>query len=948
MRIKIKAFKSCLDAEYIFEAGKMTLLDGGSGAGKTTILQAIFWAMYGNMRGIYNNTGITKNLSVELTLPGIKIFRKKNSDLLVLTIYENNGDQIIEMNPEGSSPIFEKTYENAIAQAEIDKRYGNRDLFHAATYIEQKDRCTLLSGTGAERLELLNSLSFTGESPKEYISKINTALKSATLDFEKAQAVYSSDSAKFLEEVEKIPPVSYTRKDLQEMTDNISKKETQLQELYEKLLSQQRLEGSIAYLENLSKSVKIPSLKPNPKPKLDVFNLPEPVLANEYEIPIDIPTLEILKADKDDNIILSYEDYIQEKNRLTTLSKQLTKEKLLLEKLKKELREQKEREEKRRVWEQEKQGLEEELRDKPISKVLVTEEQIWEARNLEKLVEEEKNKAEKIGIEYDLDVISSKLVPLEKTLESYLKCEANLETYSKLLDVEKKLTETYEPDVEAIEKISSKLFEELSDMKRGLDVLSCPSCDSHLRYTKSSLELADHSPISKTTLGKKQKEYDDSVKKLNEEKKLSSQYKNLLVERSCYDLDDNERFEMESYDSTRLPRLQRLIANLKDIKFYEPLSVFELEEQFSIQEKRKSLEKLEQQYETLIGNNITEEQVSEQEEKVNELDNSTETSEELESLYQQEQERLKKNQALLKAVSQKMDKQQAVIKELQKKEANRLSKIKLFKVEKKKWIEKKDRFEKQNQVAMEEYLVIERENEAIQKEIETVYNCIFSYRGQIEHLQLQIDLELKTCHANLRAEIGFDKTKMEEMKLYIDMVLVLTKKQEELDKQSLFCIEKENDVAALQELKLTALQVEAEHLQDTVTNINYMLQTTLPIFFHDPITMVLHLYKKTKDSKKDNYLKPGLNFEISYKGSRFDDVKSLSGGEGDRISLALLLALNFCSSSPLLMMDECVSSLEQELKESVLEAIKLVPDKTIIVIDHDETMTGFYDTVISI
>ena len=82
MHIKIVGFKIHIDVEFIFQNGEMTLLKGSSGAGKSTILQAVFWALYGNMRSIYNNAGITKNLSVTLSLPGITIYRKKNPELL--------------------------------------------------------------------------------------------------------------------------------------------------------------------------------------------------------------------------------------------------------------------------------------------------------------------------------------------------------------------------------------------------------------------------------------------------------------------------------------------------------------------------------------------------------------------------------------------------------------------------------------------------------------------------------------------------------------------------------------------------------------------------------------------------------------------------------------------------------------------------------------------------
>jgi len=155
----------------------------------------------------------------------------------------------------------------------------------------------------------------------------------------------------------------------------------------------------------------------------------------------------------------------------------------------------------------------------------------------------------------------------------------------------------------------------------------------------------------------------------------------------------------------------------------------------------------------------------------------------------------------------------------------------------------------------------------------------------------------------------------------------------------------QNDVQALNNLKLKSVDVECKQLEDTINNINTVLETTLPIFFDDPITLKLLLYKKVK---KNDSLKPGLNLEISQKGFTCYKIDSLSGGEGDRISLALMLALNFVSNSPLILFDECVSSLDGDLKEKCIEAIKLIANKTVICIDHDDGLEGFYDSVINI
>ena len=77
----------------------------------------------------------------------------------------------------------------------------------------------------------------------------------------------------------------------------------------------------------------------------------------------------------------------------------------------------------------------------------------------------------------------------------------------------------------------------------------------------------------------------------------------------------------------------------------------------------------------------------------------------------------------------------------------------------------------------------------------------------------------------------------------------------------------------------------------------------------------------------------------------------LSGGEKDRISLALTVALACVNPSPVLFLDECMSSLNTDLRENCIDALKKFvvaqTGKTIINIEHSG-IEGYYDNVISI
>lgn len=124
-----------------------------------------------------------------------------------------------------------------------------------------------------------------------------------------------------------------------------------------------------------------------------------------------------------------------------------------------------------------------------------------------------------------------------------------------------------------------------------------------------------------------------------------------------------------------------------------------------------------------------------------------------------------------------------------------------------------------------------------------------------------------------------------------------------------------------------------------IDSINSHAQDYLDDFFPDnPITIQLQAFKE--NNKK--IIKPSINLEISYKGSDID-ISSLSGGEFSRIVLAFTLALAEIFNSPLILLDECTSSLDQELNSIVMDSIKKsFPDKVILVIAH-QVVAGDYD-----
>ena len=151
------------------------------------------------------------------------------------------------------------------------------------------------------------------------------------------------------------------------------------------------------------------------------------------------------------------------------------------------------------------------------------------------------------------------------------------------------------------------------------------------------------------------------------------------------------------------------------------------------------------------------------------------------------------------------------------------------------------------------------------------------------------------------------------------------------------------DYAASTLLKEKVLQAESISIVNIVNSINTHAQEYLNTFFpNDPISVRLVAFKETKKS-----VKPQINIEIDYKGMDVD-INMLSGGELSRVVLAYTLALSEIFNSKIILLDECTSSLDQELTTTVIEGIKSnFPDKLIVIIAH-QVVSGIFDKEISI
>lgn len=157
MIITLKNFRCYEDKTFDFGETGLTLLSGSSGVGKSTILIAIYFCLYGTGTKL-TSSGKT-SCSVEMTFDGMKILRTKRPNRVVV----------------------DDTYEDQVAQDIINKRFGS--TFDVTGYISQNAINSFIMMSPTDKLAFLEKFTFNDVDLvqiktrcKAYISEKNNKL----------------------------------------------------------------------------------------------------------------------------------------------------------------------------------------------------------------------------------------------------------------------------------------------------------------------------------------------------------------------------------------------------------------------------------------------------------------------------------------------------------------------------------------------------------------------------------------------------------------------------------------------------------------------------------------------------------------------------------------------------------------------------------------------------
>ena len=507
---------------------------------------------------------------------------------------------------------------------------------------------------------------------------------------------------------------------------------------------------------------------------------------------------------------------------------------------------------------------------------------------------------------------------IEKIEESLWKeytedeCKDTINDYKQIIKDIEKLTELefnldrYKVDEEQLNSFVDELEktkEEIVSKKKLLDklemqqdIFQCPSCSIQLRFRDSDLYILENSVSTEIYEQENIDTVTDEISKLKRkitmfEKTIPIKQNNLIRYK---ELSKSIQTIKEQYDGD-LPQLSEMTKDLDYIKTYY-----------------SSQQELSKQLKSLISNESYSSTIMSFEKSVKKQLNRIESlKKETKIIYHDiDEEELRKN-----IVTQTHNKEKL---ENIRENTNNLGR-------------KQNDYEKQ----LDEY-----KNDHIEKykkirDVSTVENIIKNHTTDLTSFE-----ETKAVHEKNVENIK----KYQEYKKTLDIYNSWKEKVEHLKKDE---IENRKLYGASTLMKEKILEAESISMLNVISSINTHTHTYLEAFFPDnPISVKLVPFKESKKGKTTT-MKAQINLQIEYKGMEAD-INMLSGGELSRVILSFALALGEMFNTPMMLLDECTSSLDQELTGIVMDGIRENFNGKLVLIIAHQVVKGQFDQVITI
>jgi len=166
-----------------------------------------------------------------------------------------------------------------------------------------------------------------------------------------------------------------------------------------------------------------------------------------------------------------------------------------------------------------------------LTQLNITEQLLWNVTQLENSLSKNIELAQDLGCEYNQLSITNMMNELREKINENRNMEKNMKLYSQLKLLKQQLSQY--PFVENITDYENKkhsLALEISELKKGLELLQCPECTKPLRYLNNKLIPGERDPVSPNQIFEKESEYQILLNEINTCKTvnmLKDQIKNL-------------------------------------------------------------------------------------------------------------------------------------------------------------------------------------------------------------------------------------------------------------------------------------------------------------------------------------------------------------------------------------------------------------------------------------
>ena len=906
LRITLHQFRCWDNITIEAPIGQITLICGASGAGKSTILHGITYCLYGNVRLITPNNTEHANTQVIIEFPYVldnvagimRLDRQRGKNRFIVT--------------HTSSVV--RTYEDKVGQALVDELFGKYDIWLASCYIGQACRNSFLTAPNAGKMEFLNSIAFHEENPAEYIERLDRIITSTDGDYKTKSALYDQVNSTFTKNNEQLTALIAST----DMTRYLTPEQityvhntiaTKRQELLTLQAQKTKNDNEGAVLRNLQQQL---STVINTLSTLTITE-PDPALiatCTQFDI-----------KDLQDNEVI--EQKLQQLFEIIQLL-------------------------------QRRDDLEADIRkyNNNGSSANYTMADYSDALGKETIYRDNQRLAQTLGATYDANAISN-LIGRHRALlaaQERIRIETLYEAANKKLTIlTAQLAATNPtpitlphivqqtippPDLtiyvtstqgQQLTELSAKLGAvqvQIQHLEKGRDVLQCPSCKAHLRHPHTGLVLADNAPLNVTELQAATAELqtirsqmtqlhqtiarlitEENAARNNYERAVLSEQKridNLREQTRHLQLEQQRRASLTAdYERQSTEIRAQLVQYSQELNKYPEIQGAQLEKRLLTPAEIERLHGIIAQLTNMIFVELPTissaiiRTVLEQQEIAQRRIVATEALQQhmarILPLYQTE--RVATLQGLVRNIREYQQRTRTVVEE----------RSRLIKLQK----------SLQQQINSREGIVDVTDN-------------ITNIMTELEGWQYALSLATKANDVLSRRDI-------------------LVKDQQEIIKQHGVLTAIAGELADFYNLRQIAIETECKVLQEIVDSINICIESVCSTLFDD-ISINLSLFKTMKTTGN---VKPVVNFNIAYKGGSFDNVNQMSGGEGDRASLALTLALNRLSSCPILMLDESLGALNMSMKEAAIRTIRENTTNTVLLIMHDG-VEGHFDNVVNV